>query len=523
MRRFHSYGPVMKAAHYFAPREELVQRTLSNLIGSEAEGGGHYFTIWAPRQHGKTWLMHEVLERLATDERFIAIKYSVESLKDTSDLEYIRQKFCDEICDRLKIERVPIDKWDQLINVFLKQKIVKPIILLIDEFDAIKAEAISAFVGQFRQMYLDRESHRLHGLALIGVRSVLGVDSKSGSPFNIQRSIRVPPLTYDEVLGMFADYQKESGQKIEPEVVDTLYYETRGNPGLVGWLGELLVEEDNDLSKTIDMSKWQQTYAKAQQVKPNNTLMNLIGKARDEKYKPWLLKLFNTDEKLEFSFDQPELNYLYMHGHIDYEQEENKQKGIVFYARFSCPLIQKRLFNAFGRELFDGYSMRLDPMDDLKDAIDEEHINLKNVLRRYKAFIEKNAAVHFKHAPRRNDGNITEATFHFHLYHFLSAVLHSRSIEVFPEFPTGNGKVDLLLRYRDKRFALELKSFYDLPGYEKALIQCAHYGKQLGLSEITLGVFIEGGNEEFYQRLEQPFQAEGVAVVVAIIPMGFAA
>jgi hypothetical protein len=47
-------------------------------------------------------------------------------------------------------------------------------------------------VGQFREMYQDRpkniSANWLHGLAMIGVRAVLGVDSDLGSPFNIQRS-----------------------------------------------------------------------------------------------------------------------------------------------------------------------------------------------------------------------------------------------------------------------------------------------------------------------------------------------
>jgi hypothetical protein len=43
----------------------------------------------------------------------------------------------------------------------------------------------------------------LHGLALIGVRAVLGVDSERGSPFNIQRSLHVLNFTLDEVTDLF--------------------------------------------------------------------------------------------------------------------------------------------------------------------------------------------------------------------------------------------------------------------------------------------------------------------------------
>jgi len=60
MRRFHSYGPVDGKHHFCVKREELVSHCLAQLVGIPDEGG-HYtsflstcFTIWAPRQTGKT-------------------------------------------------------------------------------------------------------------------------------------------------------------------------------------------------------------------------------------------------------------------------------------------------------------------------------------------------------------------------------------------------------------------------------------------------------------------------------------
>jgi predicted AAA+ superfamily ATPase len=63
MRRFHSYGPINNKLHYYAPRKELIQRTFTRLIGENPDEGGHYITVWAPRQTGKTWIMQEVMIR----------------------------------------------------------------------------------------------------------------------------------------------------------------------------------------------------------------------------------------------------------------------------------------------------------------------------------------------------------------------------------------------------------------------------------------------------------------------------
>jgi hypothetical protein len=57
---------------------------------------------------------------------------------------------------------------------------------------------------------------------------------------------------------------------------------------------------------------------------------------------------------------------------------------------------------------------------------------------------------------------------------------------VFPGFPTGNGKIDILIKHAGKLYGLELKSFTNESAYREALRQTAAYGKRLGLSEISL-------------------------------------
>ena len=120
-----------------------------------------------------------------------------------------------------------------------------PLILVIDEFDKLHSKILDSLVTLFREMYLNKKSYMLHGLALVGVRAVLGGENKSGSPFNIQRSLHIENLSFYEVKNMFDQYQEESNQNIVPDVVEKLYEKTQGQPGLVGWFGELLTEKFN--------------------------------------------------------------------------------------------------------------------------------------------------------------------------------------------------------------------------------------------------------------------------------------
>jgi hypothetical protein len=54
MRRFSSYGPINTKLHYYAPRKELIAGAITQLMGENPSEGGHYITVWAPRQTGKT-------------------------------------------------------------------------------------------------------------------------------------------------------------------------------------------------------------------------------------------------------------------------------------------------------------------------------------------------------------------------------------------------------------------------------------------------------------------------------------
>jgi hypothetical protein len=85
MRRFSSYGPIDTEAHYYTPRKKLIERAYTQLMGENTKKDGHYITVWAPRQCGKTWVMQQVLFRLQKDSRFDVLKINLEHLKYETD------------------------------------------------------------------------------------------------------------------------------------------------------------------------------------------------------------------------------------------------------------------------------------------------------------------------------------------------------------------------------------------------------------------------------------------------------
>jgi len=65
----------------------------------------------------------------------------------------------------------------------------------------------------------------------------------------------------EEVEDLFRQHQDERGQEIDPSVVQSVFYASRGQPGLVGCLGELLTEKYNPgKENVIGEESWELGY-----------------------------------------------------------------------------------------------------------------------------------------------------------------------------------------------------------------------------------------------------------------------
>jgi hypothetical protein len=539
MRRFHSYGPVDCKRHFCVPRQDLIERCLESLIG-DPEEGGHYFTIWAPRQTGKTWLMRQVLKDVPNryGDQFVVFSFSLGRLRGMNFSPSGEPGMLDfpKAFGELLWSELPgqpdIKSWTGFYEIFSKERGLwdRPLILLIDEVDTIPSTLIDLMIAQFRELYLTRETNRLHGLALIGVRAVLGIGSQRGSPFNIQRSLHVPNLTKDEVTALYDQYQAESGQNIEPAVVEEIFRVTNGQPGLVSWFGELLTETYNPgKNQTIEMNTWKTVWLHARFTEPNNTLMNLIAKARDPEYQPFLTELF-TRSDIPFSFHKPLHNYLYLHGILDSETITTPSGEEQRICRFTSSFVQQCLYEALSDELFGDSTLipALDPLDDLADVfegpvlsgVEGACLDLPALLRRYTDYLGRLKAKGinpWKEQPRRKtDFHLTEAVGHFHLFTWLQAAIGRRCV-VSPEFPTGNGKVDIHLRCGEKRGLLEVKSFVDAYQAKLDRIQAARYAKNLGFETVTLATFLPVEDEIVLEKISGEEVIEGVRVIIVAI------
>ena len=89
--------------------------------------------------------------------------------------------------------------------------------------------------------------------------------------------------------------------------------------------------------------------------------------------------------------------------------------------------------------------------------------------------------------------------------------------KVVPEFPTGNGQIDLILHHADRIYGLEVKSFAGQYEYTKALTQTAKYAKSMGWSTVWLVFFTEQIDEKNRAKYEVIYQDASTGVVVEIV------
>jgi len=161
----------------------------------------------------------------------------------------------------------------------------------------------------------------------------------------------------------------------------------------------------------------------------------------------------------------------------------------------------------------------LDALDMMEDVFTPGRLDVAALLGRYKAYLErlkKQGLDPFRDQPLRADFQLPEAVGHFHIYAWLTQAV-GRECVLTPEFPTGNGKVDLRIVWEGHTSLLEVKSLGAARQLVAARSQAAKYAKQQGLAEATLAVFLHAESSEAVSKLEGTEEVDGIQVHVVAI------
>ncbi len=469
MRRFNTFGPCNPEEHYTLLRPGLVAQGLAKVRA------GRYFTLFAPRQAGKTTFFQLLLAELEREENFLPLWISLENMKTLSREEFyeaLNHEMHQELSSRRLELDVTVQNQISLKRVFEGLK-KKRVVLVIDEFESIPNSVLSELLHTFRSMYHKKQFHGLHALMLVGVSTVAELVVSSASPFNIVDQLAVPYFTREEVEELIAQYVSESGQRFEAEVVRALAHDTNGQPGLVCALCEYLVETVvPDKSLPITMTAYYRALQHFLTERYDKNILNIVQKAREKK--AFMLRLLFSGNPIAFTVHEPEIAYLSAHGVVE------NVEGVVDIA---VPLYKKCLITAFRPTINGEGSHYLSVHENLKDYVTAEGLSLNAILQRYVEYVAKRGFRAF------DTENLRESAWHYSLDGFINFFIERLGGQTLVEVPSGRGRTDILILLRDKKYVIETKIYTDQSYFEQGKQQLAEYLKTEGLAEGFYVVF----------------------------------
>ncbi len=260
VRKFNTEGPVVAADHYHVPPLERVD--LDVVLGLIRDK--KYFVLHAPRQTGKTSALLALRDLLngggqgdfrcvyANVEDGQAMRENVAEGMRTVLAELAFQASLTLGDDTLE------DLWPGVLERVgpgkaLRQTLARwcmadprPLVLLIDEIDALVGDTLLSVLRQLRTGYVDRPARFPHSIILCGVRDVRDYRIHSsaenrlvlgGSAFNIKaKSLRLGDFSEQEVRALLAQHTAATGQVFSEEAVRLILTRTAGQPWLVNAL-----------------------------------------------------------------------------------------------------------------------------------------------------------------------------------------------------------------------------------------------------------------------------------------------
>ena len=260
MRFFNTAGPVVAEDHYCIPPLERINLVeVRRLIRDK-----RYFVLHAPRQTGKTSALLALCDLLNAEGAYRCVYANVESGQAMrEDVEQVMRVVLVELALRASLtlgDEFLDEIWPDILTkngpgTALRVALMrwahadpKPLVLLIDEIDALIGDSLLSVLRQLRAGYDQRPKYFPQSIVLCGIRDVRDyrIHSRSanaviagGSAFNIKsRSLRLGDFSQDEVQALLAQHTAETGQAFTPDALDAIWHQTQGQPWLVNALAD---------------------------------------------------------------------------------------------------------------------------------------------------------------------------------------------------------------------------------------------------------------------------------------------
>lgn len=521
MRYFNTHGPVDIEQHYVVSRQDLIEK-----LGAQIDQG-KYFTIFAPRQMGKTTLLRKLDERLAESPAYLPISLSFERYETWTEEKFLhhfgrlityyineglqkRQHPRQEQLQKLLAE-LPIvdyltfsDLFGQLYQLAPEYKVV----LIIDEFDATPQEAISPLLQTWRSMYLERRPpHSLHNVILLGIQNIARLNFGRSSPFNIAYQQRLDGFTLAELQEMMAQYTTETGQNFTPEALALLHEQTGGHPFLVNRAAAIVTEEVAT-NRTQSITAADMRRALNQLVRETNYNFETVIR-HAEKYRDDVLNILLGGTYL-FNLNNALVNELYTQGVIQQDAQGNCRIANPVYGEVLLAAFRPVRIGLQAATLVNGY--------DFRPHVADGQLQMNALLSRFREFVERRGREAFKVTEMPQ-----EATGQYLLMAYLDLVVRQVGGDLFTEVDSGDGRLDLIVVYCGHRYVIETKIWRGRAEFDRGLTQLADYLTTEGQVRGYYVIFHARPNVYgplTYEELEFEKQEAGKQINVYLVRLG---
>ncbi|MDQ1350399.1 MAG: hypothetical protein QG657_700 [Acidobacteriota bacterium] len=453
-RFFEDSGTVNPKASYCVSLDNVVN-TKNQDIKTMVDLG-RYFSIFAPRQSGKTTFIEELCTQLHRDPTYIAIFLSFQEYKNLDKQEFyaeIEKYFYSQLITRLtqvnceKTEAVQqfLNQHHLTNNVSLKALIeglnnllqFKKIVVFIDEFDGIPLSELENFLTTLRELYQKHKklTHKaLYSVGLAGIRNITKLVVGGVSPFNIADQVVLPPFSLKNVRDLYAQYTAETNQPFTEPAVKSVYEETQGQTWLVNRLGAILTTDikpetvepidEKDVEKALKLLLRQK----------NNHFDNLYEKA----------KLYK-EKFIEIVFDN--VKYLA----YDEEQSWLEQYGLIKDENGHA-VVANNIYKSAFVEIFFEEVNAYENIPPQRYELPGNRLDMENILLDFEQYIAQIGVQAFY-----KEKKPYEKTGQFLLTAWLYQFVKGGGGELGYEVKSGLGIMDVMLTYKGKKYIIETK------------------------------------------------------------------
>ena len=258
MRFFNTAGPVVPQMHYCVPPLERLEADEFLLLIRQWK----YFVLHAPRQTGKTSALLALRDELNAAGEFRCVYVNVEGGQSAREdvgaamrailsavargaRETLDDQFVAEVWLGILDAAGPHDALRETLARWAASD-TKPLVLMIDEIDALVGDTLLAVLRQLRAGYPERPDRFPQSVILCGVRDVRDYRIQSsmehaivagGSAFNVRaESLRLGDFSPRDIESLLAQHTRETGQVLTGEARAAVWELTRGQPWLVNAL-----------------------------------------------------------------------------------------------------------------------------------------------------------------------------------------------------------------------------------------------------------------------------------------------